>query len=802
MLQNYFRVALRYFYKSKVHTFINLAGLTLGITSVFLIALYIQQELSFDRFHNRAEDLYRITWHDENPQTRTPHPMAQAMVADFPEVESAVSLTPLFGSGLTVETHSFRNLEKDERFDESRILAVDTTFFDVFSFPIVSGDAKNALKQMRGLLISESMARKYFDDADPVGKQLAVDGDSLLVNVVAVFKDVPANSHFHFDFLISYVREKAMDGDDPFYSWADFGHYNYIRLRPGSDPKELEGKLLDWVPKYLPWTQEDINGLKAAGFGFRLQPVTDIHLQSHLRWELGVNGNIESVYILGAAALLILVIACLNFMNLTTAKSTERAKEIGIRKSLGAQRKQLAFQFIQESALVAIVAVALAAVMIEASLPIFNDLTGSTLEASYAEYFLALVLLGGLIGVLSGMYPALYLASAKPTSIMKGKVDAGAGGSSFRNLMIAFQFGMSTALISGAIIIYNQLSYLQNRPLGFESENVLVIPVKSEALSERFQELKTELERVEGVTAVSATSNIPGRQFNQNNIAWSRYPEDDIATSECMIDADYFRTLNIELKEGRFFSTGAAADSAHTYLLNETAVQNLNLEDPIGAEINWYRDGVTEKGRVIGVVKDFHFQSLHEPLRPMLFAAGDNFNFIVIRGNFSNLNDDIAAIEKIYRTFDQTFEFEFSFLDDQLQQQYQGEKRLGSAIATFSVIAVAIACAGLFGMALILFNRKIKEISIRKVLGATTLDLLIRLLRSYTILVLVAGLVAAPLTWWTMNKWLANFNYRIEVSAVVFITAIALLLCVSWITLSYLTLKTARLNPADTLKSE
>jgi putative ABC transport system permease protein len=240
----------------------------------------------------------------------------------------------------------------------------------------------------------------------------------------------------------------------------------------------------------------------------------------------------------------------------------------------------------------------------------------------------------------------------------------------------------------------------------------------------------------------------------------------------------------------------------HTYLLNETAVQNLNLENPVGAEINWYRDGFTEKGRVIGVVKDFHFQSLHEPLRPMLFAIGDNFNFIVIRGSFSNLNEDIAAIEKVYRTFDQTFEFEFSFLDDQLQKQYQGEKRLGSAIAIFSVIAVAIACAGLFGMALILFNRKIKEISIRKVLGATTIDLLIRLLRSYTILVLVAGLVAAPLTWWTMNKWLANFNYRIEVSAVVFIAAIALLLCVSWITLSYLTLKTARLNPADTLKSE
>jgi putative ABC transport system permease protein len=803
MLQNYFRVALRYFYKSKVHTFINLAGLTLGITCVFLIALYIQHEVSFDRFHDHAEDLYRITWFDENPQTRTPHPMAQAMVADFPEVQSAVSLTPLFGSGLTLETHSFRNLEKDERFDETRILAVDTTFFDVFSFPVIRGDAKNALKQFTGgLMISESKAKKYFDDADPLGKQLAVDGDEFLVDVVAVFKDVPANSHFQFDFLVSYVREKAMDGDDPFYSWADFGHYNYIRLKPGADPKALEEKLLDWVPKYLQWTPEDVNGLKASGFGFRVQPVTDIHLQSHLRWELGVNGNLESVYILGAAALLILVIACLNFMNLTTAKSTERAKEIGIRKSLGAQRKQLAFQFIQESTLVALVAVALAAVMVDLSLPLFNNLTGSALEVSYSQYLLALVILGAIIGILAGFYPALYLASAKPTMIMKGQVDAGSGGGTFRSLMIAFQFGMSTALISGALIIYNQLDYLQNRPLGFEAENVLVLPIKSESLSDRFQELKTELERVEGVTSVSATSNIPGRQFNQNNIAWTRFPEDDIATSECMIDPDFFRTLNIELKDGRFFSTGAAADSVNTYLLNETAVQNLNLDNPIGAEINWYRDGFTEKGRVIGVVKDFHFQSLHEPLRPMLFALGDNFNFVVIRGTFSNLKEDIAAIQAVYRTFDNTFEFEFAFLDDQLQQQYESERRLGTAIAIFSIIAVAIACAGLFGMALILFNRKIKEISIRKVLGASSLDLLARLLRSYTLLVLLAGFVAAPLTWWTMNKWLANFNYRIEVSALVFIVAIGMLLCISWITLSYLTLKTTRLNPADTLKSE
>jgi putative ABC transport system permease protein len=802
MLRNYFQIALRYFYKSKVHTMINLLGLTLGITSVCLISLYLRHELSYDQFHERAQDLYRITWENENPQTRTPHPMAQALVADFPEVESAVSLTPLFGSGMTLETHSLRNLAKDDRYDERGILAVDTTFFDVFSFPIVKGDKTTALKHVNGLLMSESMARKYFGNDDPIGKQLAVDGDSTLLDVVAVFKDVPANSHFHFDFLVSYVREKALDGDDPFYSWADFGHYNYIRLRAGSDPKQLQAKLLDWVTKYIPVSPEALRSFKETGFGFRVQPVTDIHLKSHLRWELGVNGNAESIYILGGAALLILVIGCLNFMNLTTAKSTERAKEIGIRKSLGALRNQLTWQFINESILVSLVAVILSAVLTDLALPMFNAVTGSTLEVSYLEYLFVLAGLGLLIGIASGLYPAVYLASAKPTLVMKGKLSPGSGGRTFRDVMVAFQFAMSTALISGAIIIYAQLDFLQRRPLGFTTENILVIPVKADELSARFAELKTELERVEGISSVSAASNIPGKQYNQNNIVPTQRPDDDIAASECLVDADFFRTMNIEVKEGRSFSAEVLGDSLRSFLLNETAASQLNLDQPVGAEITWLRDGPVARGRVIGVVKDFHYQSLHEPVRPILFALGSHFNFIVVRGDFADFNERIEAIGAVYRKFDETFAFEYTFLEDDIQKQYEGERRLGWVISIFSITAIAIACAGLFGMALIVFNTKIKEISIRKVLGATTGGLLVHLLRSFTILVVIAGLIATPLAWWSMEQWLSNFSYRIDISATVFLSAIAILLGLSWATLGYLTLKTTQLNPADTLKSE
>jgi putative ABC transport system permease protein len=804
MLHNYLQTAVRYFNKSKLHTVISVTGLTLGITSVFLITLYLQQELSYDRFHDHAGDLYRITWEDENPQTRTPHPMAQAMAADFPEVESAVSITPLYGSGLTLEQHSFRNMDRDERFDERRILAVDSTFFDVFSFPVTRGDARKALTQTNAaLLISESMARKYFGEADPIGKQLAVDSDTMLIQVAAVFKDVPANSHFHFDFLISYVREKSFDGaDDPYYSWGDFGHYNYIRLTPGSDPKALEAKLLDWVTKYIPISPENLAAFKAAKFGFRVQPVTDIHLQSHLRWELGVNGNMESIYILGAAALLILVIAGLNFMNLTAAKSTERAKEIGVRKSLGANRGQLITQFIGESMMISLLAVVLSVVLIELATPLFNQVTGSSIQVDFSQYVFILTGLGILMGLLSGVYPSLYLSASKPSAIMKGATgDAGPTGT-FRDVMISFQFAMSMALISGAFIIYSQLDFLRQRDLGFNSENVLVVPIKSEEIASRFTELKTELERLDGIHSVSASSNIPGWQYNQNNIAAVEFPDDDIATSECMVDPDFFTAMQINLKEGRFFSSAAVADSIGAYILNETAASQLGLDNPVGREIYWYRDHGTRRGRVIGVVSDFHFQSLHEPIRPILFTMADNYNFIIIRGTFGDLETQLADIRAVYRQFDQIFQFEFSFLDDRLQQQYEGESRLGNVIAIFSAIAIAIACAGLFGMALLLFNRKVKEISIRKVLGATTLNLVFGLLKTFTIIVVLAGIAATPVTWWVMERWLSNFNYHVDVNAGVFAASITLLLLMSWATLSYLTLKTTRLNPADTLKTE
>lgn len=703
MLYNYFNIALRNLLKNKTHTIINVAGLSLGIASLFLITLYIKGELSYDKFHDRAEDLYRISWEDDNPQTRTPHPMAQALVRDFPEIESAVSLSPLWAAGLTRETHSFRNPEKDVRYDEMNILSVDTTFFKVFSFQVVKGNAENALKNINGLLISQSMAKKYFGDQDPIGKHLSVDGDQYLVEVVAVFKDVPKHSHFHFDFLVSYLREKAYDSDTEYYTWKDFGHFNYVRLKPGTDAKQLESKIMQWSRKYIDLTDHELASLASQQYGFKLRPVTDIHLKSKLRWELEANGNIDYIYMLAAAGLLTLIIACINFMNLTTAKSAERAKEIGVRKTLGAFRSQLSIQFLTESVVVSLIAMILSVFLVEIALPFFNNVTGLSFQIEYSQYLTILVSFGVLIGILSGLYPAFYLSGVKPHVILKGKFIQTHQGTSLRRGLIVFQFAMSMILISASIIIFSQLNFLKNKNLGFGKEEVIVIPIKHDEGFDKFEVLRNELLKIKGVTSVSAGSNIPGRQFNQHPIASAKKPNDPVGSSEAFVDYDFFQVLGIEVTEGRTFLRENPADSAGAFIINETAAKQLYLEEPVvGQEIIWDRDADLIRGTVIGVVKDFHFQSLHEPIRPLLFALSKNqFNHILIKLNTENFDNKISGIEKVYKTVEPYFGFEFAFLEDNLNQQYTAEERTGSILGTFSFIAISIACFGLFGISML-----------------------------------------------------------------------------------------------------
>lgn len=805
MLLNYFKIALRNLLKNKLHTIINVAGLALGIASVFLIALYIKHETSYDKFYPQSENLYRITWESDNPQTRTPHPMAQALAADFPEVESAVSLSPLWAAGLTRAIYSMSNPENDVRFDEKNLLAVDTTFFDVFGFPVVRGDAKKALNNVNGILISESTAKKYFNTEDPIGKHLIVYPDSALLEVMAVFKDVPEQSHFHFDMLVSYVREKSFDPEDEYYTWADFGHFNYLRLKPGADPKALEAKLMPWVRKYVDWSDEDYRGAVASNMGFRVQPVTDIHLKSHLRWELETTGNIEYVYIMGAAALLTLLIACINFMNLMTAKSAERAKEIGIRKTMGALRQQLSLQFMGESVLITVISLVFAVLMVETCLPFYNSLTGQSLSLNYQETLPVLLLVAIVIGVSSGIYPSAILSAIQPQSILKGKFQTSHRGNGLRNSLIVFQFTISMVLISGAVIIYNQLDFIRNKNLGFSKEEVLVIPMKNEHMDRRMDAIRNELSRVEGVTSVSASSNMPGGQFNQNSIALVESPDDDISTSEVFVDYEFQKAMNLELLEGRYFTVDDRPSATEMkFVINETAARQLSGVSVVGKEIHWhaYENDKPIVGRIVGVVKDFHFQSLHDPLRPLLMVPYPAYNHLIVKLNTENFEGSMAQIQNVYRQFEDSFQFEFAFLDDRLNKQYESEARTAIIFSVFAFIAIAIACFGLFGMAMLSFNQRIKEVSIRKVLGASVSGLIILLLRDFTKLIFIAIVIAIPFAWWMMNKWLDNFIYQVGIHPAVFVISGLALILISWITLSYFTLKTSRINPAETLKNE
>ncbi|HWA34279.1 MAG TPA: ABC transporter permease, partial [Cyclobacteriaceae bacterium] len=705
MFSNYLKIAVRSLFKNKAYSFVNITGLALGLACVCIITQYLMKELSYDRFHDGAENIYRISWEDENPQTRTPHPMAQAMVHDFPEVESAVSLTPLHGFGLTRETYSFSNPEKDIRFDERNILAVDTTFFDVFTFPMVYGVGKEVLKNPGGLLISESMAKKYFGDENPVGKQLSVNDEKYLVEVAGVFKDVPEASHFHFDFLVSYVREKSLDDpESEYYTWKDFGHYNYVRLKPGANAKELEAKLPGWIRQYVNISDESFNKLQEKGYGFRLQPITDIHLKSHLNWELETNGYIAYVYMMAAAAILILFIGCVNFINLSTAQSAERAKEIGIRKSLGAFRGQLALQFTGESVLVSLLAAVLAAIILETSLPFFGTITGASFPVNHPSFLSVLIVLALITGVLAGIFPSLFLASAKPGLILKGKLLQSPRGSGFRQAFTTFQFFASMILISSSIVIYSQLRFIQSRELGFDQEETIVLPIKNRrVITPRLDELRNELMKVPGINAVSAASNIPGTTYNQNPVFATANPTVKSAASEALVDYDFFDVMGISFVEGRKFSRENPADK-EAFILNETAANSLYPDGAIGKEFSWdFDDNGLVEGTVIGVVKDFHFQSLHQPVRPLLFRLLPYYKFVIVKLNTNDLPATLKGLEATWKKFDNRFDFEFSFLKEDLNKQYSQEQNMGSVLLVFSVIAMTIACFGLLAIAALTF---------------------------------------------------------------------------------------------------
>ncbi len=801
MLKNYLKIAVRNLRKHKGYSFINIFGLAVGMTCCWLILLYVQHELSYDRFHQDANRIFRIAWITGNPQTRTPHPMAQALAKDFAEVESAVSLSPIWAPGLTRQKFAFRYGEK--RFEENEVFSADSTFFAVFSFPLVKGDPQTALRSPTSLVLTERMAKKYFGAEEPLGKVLTIN-NSVDLQVTGVMQDVPAASHMHFDFLISYVLLKMRETGS-YYTWDDFGHYNYIKLAPTADPKSLEAKIPGWFLTYNTWPADDIAELKSGQTAFRLQPITDIHLRSHLKWELEPNSDIAYVYLFSAIAVFVLFIACINFMNLATARSATRAKEVGIRKVLGALRQQLIGQFLGESILLSLTALLLSLAAVELLLPFFNSWSGANLAVSYRDNPRRILGIGGmalLVGIISGSYPAFFLSALQPVQTLKDTMRFGVRSARFRQILVTTQFAISIALIASAGIVAAQLKFLKNQKLGFDKSQIAVVPIKTAAMRRNYEAVKTELLRHPNLVSITAVSNVPGGRFNQNEIFWQT-AEDEQDVSQVRVDYDFFKTLGIEIAQGRGFSQTLATDSASAFILNETAARLYAWDTAVGKEITWLDDDNVRRGQIIGVAKDFHFQSLHHNIEPLLFQVlPAGFNYFLIKMSGHDVAGTLAALEKKWKTFDPERAFEYSFLDADFAALYESEERMKTVVENFSSLAILIACLGLLGLASFMIQQRTKEIGVRKVLGASVSQIVVLLSRDFAQLVGIAFVVATPVAYLMMNSWLQSFAYRAAIEWQIFVWAGLFALIMACLTVSYQAAKAALANPIEALRYE
>ena len=810
MILNFLKIFLRNLKRNSLFSLINVFGLTVGFVCSIFIYLFIADELSYDKDIVDSDRIFRITWMGDNPQTRTPHPMAQAMVNDWPEVEAAVSISPWYGPGLSKESVRVKNPKTNALFDEPDFFFADSTFFDVFNLEILEGD-EEALTKPFSLVITEAMAKKYFGDSSAVGGELELNDMPIMVSTVV--KGLPENSHFHLNAIIPYITLKQINPNNSWMTWADFGHFNYIKTHEGVNPRELQNKIPEWVKGYLDWEQGSIDGLLDGSIGFfGVQPIQDIHLTSHLRWELENNGNVLYVYILTATLVFLLVIAGINYVNLTTAKSLERAKEIGIRKTLGAITSNLTLQFYLESIIFCLVALVFSLGISYFLLDGFNLLAGknfSTQSVFNGAFLLKSLGLSMGIGLLAGFYPAIALSSFKPTEVLKGKLTTSAKGVRMRSALVVMQFAVSAILIAGSLIILRQIDYMKHKELGFDQEAVISfnIPVSIELGDidlPTVYAVRQQIEALSGVQKTSMISNLPGGQFNQHPAYASRYPDNRIDFSEVMVDFGVEEVLGLELMDGRMFDPAYAADTATiSFVINEVAAEQLDLENPVGEQLSWVDNDSIYEGQIIGVVKNFHYKSLHSEIQPLLmiaepYAAGH----ILVKLDGNEFGSVMAEIEEIYHQLDSELPFRYYFMDQQLEELYEGEIKTLSIFSVFTGIALALACLGLLGMAISTLNHRIKEVGMRKILGANSAQIMQMVLGQFVKLILISLVIGLPLGYVLMQSWVSEFSYQAPFGIMPFVWASLFLLLVALLSVSSAVTKITFSNPVDSLRYE
>jgi putative ABC transport system permease protein len=801
MLKNYFKIAWRNLLKNKAFSFINIMGLSLGIAVCFIIMLFVQDELSYDRFNEKADRIVRIVFKASinggkiNEPAVMP-PVAKALTNDFPEVEEATRLKNDGRPKITWQQKTFK---------EAEAAFVDPNFFHVFSFPFIKGNPATALLQPNTVVITQEIATVIFGREDPMGKMLDYSGT--LFRVTGVIKKMPSNAHFHFDLLPSMQTiDFAKSG-----TWMEGSFFTYAVLKENADYKKLEAKLPNMVEKYMgPQIQQSM-GMSLSQFrtkgnelGFALQPLTSIHLHSTTNFEMEPPGNVKYVYIYAAIAVFMLLIASINFINLSTAGASRRAKEVGLRKVMGSRKLDLIWQFLVESVLVAAIAIMIAVLMVQFALPAFNELSGKHLLTNFSfRPLAAIVALGILAGLLAGIYPAFFLSSFKPIATLKGNIGTG-GRSRLRNGLVIFQFFISVSLITGTAIVYQQMKFIQNIRLGYDKEQLLVLS-NSYVLGKEEQAFKQQLLKDSRIVNATVSGYKPaGPSYNNNALAYPEGKDNQVLTAlEYKIDEQYIPTFGIQMASGRNFSPAFGTDSS-AIIINESAARAFGWgNDAVGKTI--VREN-SDRGRnypykVIGIIKDFHFKSLHESIAP-LFMVLEPQQGIIVKVQTKDIAGLLKSIQQLWASYHPEEPFGYAFMDELYEKTYSAEQKTATVLNIFAILTILVASMGLFGLATYTAEQRSKEIGIRKVLGATVAQVTGMLSKEFIKLVLLGCLIAFPVSWWAMHVWLQDFAYRIDINWWVFVLSGSLAVLTALLTISFKAIKAALANPVKSLRSE
>lgn len=795
MLQNYLKVAIRTFLKNKSFSIINIAGLAMGISTCVLISLYVLDEISYDRFNTKADRIYRVTELLHLPtevrhQTVTAPPMAPALERVFPEVLKSVRLS-----------YSSRSISyKENKFEDTRLLYADSALFQVFTFPMIQGNPDKALVEPYSIVLTKDAAKKYFGDEDPLNKIMLL-SDTLSVTVTGVIENIPQNSHFRFDAAMSRSTITQMMQGQPEDNWFGNGYYSYILVPEGYNIKELEAKIPDFLDK-----EQGPDRKNSVWYDFVFQPLTSIHLHSTSLYDIGVNGNIKYVYTFSVIALLVLSIACANYINLATAKSVNRAKELGMRKVIGAKKKQLVIQLLGESCFITLMAFIVAITIVSMTLPSFNEFTNKTLSVGVLarlDVIGVLVSIFLLISLIAGGYPALLMSSISPLRAMKEFGQRGNSSGIVRKGLVVFQFTMSIILISSTIVIFQQMDFMRNQNLGMQKEQMMQVNLPYR-LQSKHATIKDELSRVPGVTSAAVTSfSFAGNMPNIAVLPEGAHENEITSEAVMSVDSDFIPTLGIKLTAGRNFEKGNIADDSAAFIVNEAAVKHFNWGTPetaIGKTLDW---GLGKKGKVIGVVRDFNFSSLHTGISPLIMhIQHDWYGNITLRIAGENIQDVMKQIEARWKDLDPEGNFRYTFMDQDFDKLYRAEEQTRTIVGLLAGLAIFIACLGLFGLAAFIAEQRTKEIGIRKVLGANVSGIIVLISKDFLKLIVIAFVIAVPVAWYASSEWLTGFAYRTQITWIIFAIAGLSSATVALLTVSFQSIKASMMNPVKALRTE